>query len=73
MHAPPTHVWLVHATGLPQLPVESQVSTALLVHRFVPCTQATADFRRSSVLTRANAQRQATVSWHFERVPIASS
>jgi hypothetical protein len=36
VHAFVTQVWLVHATGDPHWPVESQVSTPLLTHRVSP-------------------------------------
>jgi hypothetical protein len=40
-HTPPTHVWLLHAAGAPQLPVASQVSTPLPTQRTEPGKHAT--------------------------------
>lgn len=38
-HTPPTQVWLTHATGLPQVPLEVHVSTALPEHVVWPGAQ----------------------------------
>jgi hypothetical protein len=65
VHAPLTHVWLLHADTVPQVPLDVQVCTPLPEHCVWPATHTPVQAPLTHVwLLHATAVPQVPLDWH---------